>query len=776
MNNHKLAGKHRTISGKPRLARRSLRVLMALALVVPLFAYVAPGTAAAADPVPLGGAVTNNFQTWEPATNSWVPGNATGYSEGDVAAFSAEVTVADTSPSTAYYVTACFEYTDGGKYAFIDLQPYDTSFSPTVRGGAIVASADGASTDWGTINGVTSLTPTEASTKCAPDSIGYTIYLTTGSGVTAPETSFYIYFGNTLAMAGLTTEYGDVVPSGGGVGSWPVGVFQAWLEDVTGNKTVNFKPALIVTPPNPSLTVVKSSTTSSLSAAGTVDYSYLVTNTGNVTLTGISLSDDNDNNDMSCPAATLDPGAYMTCTATHTFTQAELDANGSPTPGSGVLYNLVTASSNEAPDATDDLSIPISVGPSLTVVKSSTTSEVTAAGQIVPYSYLLTNAGNVTLTGVTLSDDNTDADPVCEWANSSDAATGAGTLSIGETVTCSASHTVTQAEMNAGGTVDNTATADSDQTSPVNDNLSIPIAAEPSISVTKSASPTSRQAPGGAFTYTVTAKNTSAVTIYLSGITDDKFGDLTSECQASGYELAPGATFTCTFDRTVNGTAGTTHINVVTVNGYDSHENPVSGSDSATVSFTSVPSSPSIDLSLIKTDVADPVNLGDNIVYQLKVANAGPDTATGVVVTDTLPAYTTFVSASGTQGSCSEAGGIVTCNLGTLGVGSSATITVTVTPTRVGAFTNGATVVGDQTDFNPSNNSDDEQTDVVEVLATTATNPPETLPFTGSSSTGLGGAGIALLLLGGLVLLAFRKQEDPIIETDVASRIDYYRV
>jgi len=42
----------------------------------------------------------------------------------------------------------------------------------------------------------------------------------------------------------------------------------------------------------------------------------------------------------------------MHCTATHTFSQAELDANGSPTADSGVLYNEVTAISDEAPDAT----------------------------------------------------------------------------------------------------------------------------------------------------------------------------------------------------------------------------------------------------------------------------------------------------------------------------------------------------------------------------------------------------------------------------------------
>ena len=45
-----------------------------------------------------------------------------------------------------------------------------------------------------------------------------------------------------------------------------------------------------------------------------------MTNTGNVTATGIALSDDNDNNDLSCPLTTLAPTESMTCTATHTFT------------------------------------------------------------------------------------------------------------------------------------------------------------------------------------------------------------------------------------------------------------------------------------------------------------------------------------------------------------------------------------------------------------------------------------------------------------------------
>ncbi len=158
---------------------------------------------------------------------------------------------------------------------------------------------------------------------------------------------------------------------------------------------------------SPSMTVDKTSTTTDVTIVGQiVPYNYLLTNTGNVTLTGISLSDDNTDGAPVCGATTLAPAGTTTCTAQHTFTQAEMDAGGN-------LVNNVTASSNEASDALDSLSIPITQSPSMTVAKSSTTTDVTAAGQIVPYSYLLTNTGNVTLTGISLSDDNTDAAPVC---------------------------------------------------------------------------------------------------------------------------------------------------------------------------------------------------------------------------------------------------------------------------------------------------------------------------------------------------------------------------
>lgn len=63
----------------------------------------------------------------------------------------------------------------------------------------------------------------------------------------------------------------------------------------------------------------------------------------------------------------------------------------------------------------------------------------------------------------------------------------------------------------------------------------------------------------------------------------------------------------------------------------------------------------------------------------------------------------TYVSATPTQGSCSGTT-TITCNLGTLINGGSATVTIAVTPTVKGIIVNTATVAGNETDLNITNN------------------------------------------------------------------------
>ena len=135
------------------------------------------------------------------------------------------------------------------------------------------------------------------------------------------------------------------------------------------------------------------------------------------------------------------------------------------------------------------------------------------------------------------------------------------------------------------------------------------------------------------------------------------------------------------------------------------------------------------DLAITKTDSPDPVIVGSNLTYTITVTNNGPAAATGVTVTDALPAGVTFVSTTPSQGSCSVSVlNVVTCNLGGLANAASATIAVVVTPNAVGALSNTATVTAVETDPNAANNSATASSTVVAVtadLGITVTDAPD---------------------------------------------------
>jgi uncharacterized repeat protein (TIGR01451 family) len=124
---------------------------------------------------------------------------------------------------------------------------------------------------------------------------------------------------------------------------------------------------------------------------------------------------------------------------------------------------------------------------------------------------------------------------------------------------------------------------------------------------------------------------------------------------------------------------------------------------------------PKADLSITKTASASTVRVAQNVTYTLTAGNAGPDAAPGVVVSDALPSGTTLVSAAASAGSCSS-GSTVSCDVGTLASGASATVTIVVRMDTSGSKMDTATVdsapvdqgagrVSGAGDANPANNA-----------------------------------------------------------------------
>lgn len=125
----------------------------------------------------------------------------------------------------------------------------------------------------------------------------------------------------------------------------------------------------------------------------------------------------------------------------------------------------------------------------------------------------------------------------------------------------------------------------------------------------------------------------------------------------------------------------------------------------------SVPVASLVDLSIEKTHDGS-VHVGEDTTFTLEVANAGPSTARGVVVTDSIPAGLEYVSATGPRWTCQEAGGDVQCDLtGPIGPQASAPpieVTVTVLPGAYPQVQNVAEVASNTPEENLDDNTDDD--------------------------------------------------------------------
>jgi uncharacterized repeat protein (TIGR01451 family) len=221
----------------------------------------------------------------------------------------------------------------------------------------------------------------------------------------------------------------------------------------------------------PSIGIVKSASVTSFSAAGTlVTYYYEVTNTGSTTLSTVGVTDPMVNlSPVVCPDPTLAAGASEQCSATYTTSASDV-TNGSihntGTASGTYCSTTVTASSSLtipylAP-VTAVSSSPSSAIPAISLAKTAASGTYDAIGQVVTYTYVITNTGNVILSATQYI--------VTDNLVNGGAAFDCGApqvLAIGASITCTNTYKITSSDLSSGS-VTNLATAtNGSQTSPV---------------------------------------------------------------------------------------------------------------------------------------------------------------------------------------------------------------------------------------------------------------------------------------------------------------------
>lgn len=122
--------------------------------------------------------------------------------------------------------------------------------------------------------------------------------------------------------------------------------------------------------------------------------------------------------------------------------------------------------------------------------------------------------------------------------------------------------------------------------------------------------------------------------------------------------------------------------------------------------------SPEADLEVTKTHNADPIDIGNTLVYTLTVTNHGPSDATGVMLYDTLVTDLEYQMATPSQGTCNYVMPNVDCTLGNMAAGSTVVVTLVVRPLTLGTHPNSATAFGNEFDPDSLNDIANELTTV----------------------------------------------------------------
>ena len=399
----------------------------------------------------------------------------------------------------------------------------------------------------------------------------------------------------------------------------------------------------------------------------------------------------------------------------------------------GVLENTATVTSNTPdPDPgnnSDTERTPVDAAADLAVTKTAL-SPIVAAGEVLTYLLVVTNAGPSAAQDVLVTDNlpaelldaeySVNGGPFAPWISPYPARTLLPGATIELTIRGRVSP-ATPAVTLTNTAVVSTSTPDPD---PDNNTDSTTVDVQPSADLSISKQGESSPAiPGQLFQYRVAIRNagpsdsqevllTDAIPSLLLTPQFSLDNGQSWHGWASPYSigtLPAGQERSILLRGSLSPTATGTLLNTAVVSASTPDPDLANNSDT-----DQTPIQPSADLSLVKTGSPASVALGEQVTYTLLLSNAGPTDAQNSTLRDLLPAGLSGAEHSADGGITWEPwSGIL--NLGVLPAGETQThlIRATVSAGAVGSLTNTASVASDTPDPDPSNNTDTHETPVV---------------------------------------------------------------
>ncbi|MAN88804.1 MAG: hypothetical protein CL555_18980, partial [Algoriphagus sp.] len=421
-----------------------------------------------------------------------------------------------------------------------------------------------------------------------------------------------------------------------------------------------------------------------------IPYTITVTNTGNTTLTNVTVVDTKTG--LVVNIGTLKPGETKTVETTYPVTQNDVDA-GEVTNEASVTGESPNPGDDDPTD-NDSVTTPITPAPGISIVKSSDKSEIRDLGETVTYTLVVTNTGNVTLTNIVVTDPLTGLNEVIE------------TLAPGESVTIETTYEVTQEDLDSGSLLN---VANVSGETPDGEE----IGDEDEVSI-------------GVGIREIIANDDDFGTYFVSY--GGRLGNILENDLLDGQRPHPAdVDFEFTELDGVIGLLIDENGDLSLIPGVNEAReytlryvlrevaNP-NNSDDAFVVFRLL--NDNVNLGVSKEALSDEVFEGDEFEYEIVVVNQGGTDARNVVITDNLPNGVTYLSnrvesnSANVEVNVNVSGSAITWRIPFFPADARVVFRVRVKAGAAGTVTNTVTVGADEDDTDESDNQDSDVTEI----------------------------------------------------------------